>query len=133
MQEEIAVRVRVPVMAVAILALAALGGCGGGGAGNPTAAPTSGTAAITCNASGTGVAATIANLTFSPNPVTVAAGGMVTWTNNDSPSHTVSFDNGPDCGTLAPGTSQTVLFSVAGTYAYHCNIHRTMTGSVTVS
>lgn len=122
-------RVRVPVMAVAILALAALGGCGGGG-GAPTAAPS---AAITCNASGSGTAATIADNTFSPSPATVSAGGLITWTNSDGTSHTVSFDSGPDCLTIPAGASQTVLFSVAGTYPYHCNIHRSMTGSVTVS
>ena len=122
-------RVRVPVMTVAILALAALGGCGGGGA--PTVAP--GTAAITCNASGSGTAASIADFTFSPNPAAVAAGGLITWTNNDTTPHTISFDSGPDCLTIPAGASQTVLFSVAGTYPYHCNIHSTMKGSVTVS
>jgi plastocyanin len=122
-------------MTVAILALAALGGCGGG-AGTPTGAPTAaptGVAAITCSAPGSGSPATIADNTFSPNPATVGVAGKITWTNSDTVSHTVSFDSGPDCSTIAGGASQTILFSVAGIYPYHCNIHRSMTGSVTVN
>lgn len=124
-------RVRVPVMAIAILALAALGGCGGGG-GAPTAVPT-GVAAIECNVGGVGSAAAIADFTFSPNPAAVAAGGTITWTNGDSAGHTVTFDSGPDCLTIGGGASQTIKFNVAGSYPYHCNIHRTMTGTVNVT
>jgi plastocyanin len=146
------VRVPLPVTFLAVIALAA---CGGG---SPTVAPTSvatgtpagatGTpagatatlagasataAAIVCAASGSGTAATIADFAFAPNPVTVSSGGFATWTNNDSTTHTVTFDSGPDCGNVAGGGgSVTVAFNVAGTYPYHCSIHTSMKGSVTV-
>ena len=124
-------RVRISVMAGAILALATIGGCGGGG--QPTAAPTAAPAlAIECGASGSGTTVDIEDFAFSPNPVTVAANGFVTWTNKDGSAHTVSFDGGPDCGTLAAGASQTAKFTVAGTYSYHCSIHSSMKGTVTV-
>jgi plastocyanin len=33
---------------------------------------------------------------------------------------------------LAPGGSYTYVFTSAGIYAYHCAIHNSMTGTVTV-
>jgi len=138
------VRVPLPVTFLAVIALAA---CGGG---SPTAQPTSaatgtpagatGTpagatataAAIVCAATGSGTAATIADFAFAPNPVTVSSGGFATWTNNDSTAHTVTFDSGPDCGNVAAGASVTVGFNAPGTYPYHCSIHSSMKGSVTV-
>lgn len=143
-------RVRVPVMAMAILALATFAGCGGGGAPTaapsaapsgapsaapsaaPTAAPTQGIAAIECDAAGSGTAVDIAGFSFAPSSASVAVGGMATWSNQDGTSHTVSFDGGPNCGTVASGANETVLFSVAGTYPYHCQIHPDMTGTVVV-
>jgi plastocyanin len=121
-------------MAISILALVALG-CGGGGA--PTAAPSAGAsptpAAVACNASGSGTAATIADFAFNPDPITVAVGERITWTNNDNTAHTVSFEGGPDCGNLGGGASQTVQFNVAGSFPYLCKLHGNMTGTVTVN
>lgn len=78
----------------------------------------------------------IVNMSFSPSSLTVTAGTTVTWVNNDSVTHTVTeTDNqtGPKSGNLAPGQSYTFTFSSAGTYQYHCSIHTSMTGSVTVT
>jgi plastocyanin len=118
-------------MVSAILALALFGGCGGGGGENPS--PTPASQAVSCNASGNGTAVTIADFAFNPATANVAVNGFVTWTNSDGASHTVSFDSGPNCGTLASGATQTVQFTVAGTYAYHCNIHSSMKGTVVVA
>jgi plastocyanin len=74
----------------------------------------------------------IANFAFTPATVSVTAGSTVTWTNADSAAHTVTFDGGPDCGQLATSSSVTATFAKAGTYSYHCTIHPTMKGTVTV-
>lgn len=87
---------------------------------------------------GTAVAAsqfvTIAGLAFSPQAVTVSVGETVTWTNNDTQIHTATADDGSwNAGNIAGGGGiGAVVFSVAGTFPYHCEIHPQMTGTVTV-
>ena len=141
-------RVPLPFTLMAAVALVSLAACGGGASPTPTgggtAAPSSASAAptgagtapasaIQCGAGSGGTAATIANFAFAPNPVTVSSGGNATWSNKDTTTHTVTFDSGPDCGRVAAGASVSVQFSAPGTYAYHCSIHPSMKGSVTVS
>jgi len=72
---------------------------------------------------------------FSPKPIQVTVGSTVTWTNATAPVHTATSDTGAwDTGNIAPGaTSSAVSFPTAGTFAYHCAIHPSMTGSVVVS
>jgi plastocyanin len=89
-------------------------------------------AAIECGATGSGTAVDIAGFSFVPSSASVPVGGMATWTNQDGVSHTVTFDSGPNCGTVVGGASETVVFNVAGAYPYHCAIHPDMTGAVTV-
>lgn len=75
----------------------------------------------------------INNFAFSPATVTVAPGGSVTWTNDDPIPHTVTADNGKwTSGNLEQGKTYTHKFSAAGTYAYHCDIHPYMKGTVIV-
>ncbi len=109
----------------------------GGSTGSTTPAPQASAAtggAPTCAAGvGTGQQVTAVDIQFNPGAVTANAGGTVSWTNGDSVTHTVTFDNGPDCGNLVAASSLTVTFPAAGTYAYHCTIHPTMRGTVTVS
>ncbi len=75
------------------------------------------------------------NFAFSPSSVTVKKGAMVTWTNNDSTSHTVTSTTGSELssGTLGNGQSYNHTFTTAGTYAYQCNFHPSMTGTVVVT
>lgn len=128
--------VRVPLLAAAILVLAA--GCGGGpattGAG-PGATPTGGQAASPaggpCPPTGGGTAVSIAGSAYNPASASVAVGGSITWTNADSFPHTVTFDD-VDCGRLAGGATATRTFETAGTFNYHCEIHPSMRGTVTV-
>jgi plastocyanin len=142
----------------AILTLALAAACGGGPAATGTPAAATGTpaaatatpaaatatpapatatpaaAAIICDASGEGGSVSIENFSYDPSAATVAVNGFITWTNNDSASHTVTFDGGPNCGNISGGGgSETVQFTVAGSYPYHCNIHPDMTGTVEVS
>jgi plastocyanin len=70
---------------------------------------------------------------YAPNPIAVAVGGTVTWTNNDTATHT-STANGADwnSGPIAPGRAFSRTLSAAGTFPYHCAIHPGMVGTVMV-
>ena len=70
---------------------------------------------------------------FSPANVSVSEPGTtVTWVRGQRP-HTVTSDDGQfDSGVLMPGDSYTVMFKGQGTITYHCAIHPSMTGSVSV-
>ena len=73
------------------------------------------------------------DLAFDPETVTIKAGESVTWTNEDSASHTVVGDNGEfESDSLATGDTFSFTFDKAGTYAYHCSIHPSMKATVTV-
>ena len=85
------------------------------------------------NSSASSNKVSIANMAFSPASITVTAGTMVTWTNNDNMTHTVTADDGSyDSGNIVTGNGFSKTFTVAGTYAYHCTIHPSMTGTVIV-
>jgi plastocyanin len=60
----------------------------------------------------------------------------VTWTNNDTATHTATSDPGMamtwSSGSIAPGASFSQTFSTTGTFSYHCTIHPGMVGTVTV-
>jgi len=94
------------------------GGGGGGGTANVT---------ITINGMN-------GNQSFSPNPGSVPAGQTVAWRNADSITHTATADNGAfDTGSIAPGaTSAPITMGTAGSLSYHCRIHPTMVGTLTV-
>ena len=99
--------------------------------GQPSAAPSAGTSAAPPAATGNTVS--IAGFSFKAPAITVTVGTTVTWTNNDSTNHTVTADDGSfTSDPLAGGATFGQTFATAGTFAYHCTIHPTMTGSVTV-
>jgi plastocyanin len=77
-------------------------------------------------------AVTIACFAFDPASVTVQVGDSVTWTNQDSTAHTATAAGAFDTGNIASGASATVTFDTAGTFAYACSIHPTMTATVVV-
>jgi plastocyanin len=90
--------------------------------------------APTAGAQGKTVTVNIKNFAFNPPNTPVAPGTTVTWVNNDQTTHTVTANNGAfNSGNLPPGQTFSQTFTTAGTYAYHCNIHPFMTGTVTVS
>lgn len=75
----------------------------------------------------------IDDFAYVPATVTIQAGGKVTWINRDSEEHTVTLDDGSfDSGDLAEGKLKGQSFKEAGTFAYHCDIHPEMTGTVEV-
>jgi plastocyanin len=74
---------------------------------------------------------TIMDLAFGPTPLTVSVGTTVTWTNDDSTTHTLTSTTGPGSfvsGKLAPGSTFSHTFDQACTYDYMCTIHSTMHG-----
>lgn len=75
----------------------------------------------------------IRNLAFNPAAVTVTAGSTVEWDFEDGATpHTVTADDGSfGSQTLSSGTFRHT-FTTPGTVAYHCSIHASMTGTVTV-
>jgi plastocyanin len=84
----------------------------------------------------TGNQVTIKNFEFGPKLLSVKAGTKVTFTNDDSATHTVSSVSGDpasfDSKNLKKGQSFSFTFTKAGTYAYQCDIHNYMKGTVTV-
>jgi plastocyanin len=76
---------------------------------------------------------TIADFSFSPQSVTIAVGGTVTWTNNGPSTHTATANAGEfDSGNIGNGGNFSHTFNTKGVFAYHCAIHPQMTGTVTV-
>ena len=70
---------------------------------------------------------------FVPATVTIEAGGKVIWKNRDSAEHTATLDDGSfDSGPLAEDKLKSQSFKEPGTYAYHCELHPEMTGTVEV-
>ncbi|HZC32802.1 MAG TPA: cupredoxin domain-containing protein [Candidatus Bathyarchaeia archaeon] len=97
------------------------------------AASTAPSVAASSGASGSS-AVEIKNVAYNPTTITVKVGTKVTWTNNDTFAHTVTLDdNSVDSGNVAAGATFDNTFAKAGTFAYHCKIHASMHGTVTVT
>ena len=77
-------------------------------------------------------------MAFSPANKTISAGTTIKWTNKDSMTHTVTSGTpgAPsglfDSGNLASNDVFSFTFSQPGTFKYYCNIHSSMTGTITV-
>jgi plastocyanin len=107
--------------------------CGGDDADTGGAPPSGGvaTGAATAAASGGGQVS-IASLSFGA-PARVKAGARVTWTNRDDVPHTVTADDGSfKSANLERGGTFSHEFAKAGTFAYKCSIHGSMSSSVVV-
>jgi plastocyanin len=75
----------------------------------------------------------ISGFSYSPRTVTVTVGDSVTWTNSDAQAHTATADDGSfDTGSIGNGASGSITFSTAGRFAYHCEFHADMAGTVIV-
>jgi plastocyanin len=78
-------------------------------------------------------AVAISGFAFSPATVTINVGDRVTWTNSDAVAHTATATGGAfDTGDIGQGQSASVRFTKAGTYAYYCTPHPSMTGTIRV-
>lgn len=80
------------------------------------------------------VAVEIRDFLYSPDPVTVAAGESVTWTNQDAVPHTATGTDRDvlQTGAINAGESVTATFSVPGTFEYFCEFHPNMKGTLIV-
>ena len=73
------------------------------------------------------------NYTYQPANMQVRVGTTVTWTNQDSVPHSVTFKNGmKDSGLLTQGQSFSYTFNTPGTYQYYCTVHPYMVATVSV-
>jgi plastocyanin len=126
--------------AVLSLALAACGSSAASvapstAASTPASAPAASAAAACAESAAAGtVKVSIENFAFNPSAITAKVGDVITFTNGDSAGHTATLDDG-SCftPTIGSGTSDGLTFTKAGTYTFHCAIHSTMKGTITVS
>jgi plastocyanin len=97
----------------------------------PVATATATTASSTPAA---GNAVDIEDFDFSPSSLTVKAGTTVTWTNTTSATpHTVTSDTGLFDRGVGPNSAFPFKFTQAGVFHYHCKVHPTMMGTITVT
>jgi plastocyanin len=115
---------------VTFFAAVLLSGCGGSS--SPSSPSPTGTAAaavsIPVGAQNLGTSG------YAPNPLTIASGTTVTWTNTDTTAHTSTSDSPGvfSSGTIAAGGKFSFTFQNKGTFAYHCTFHSGMVGTVVV-
>jgi plastocyanin len=75
----------------------------------------------------------ISNFAFSPPTLTIAVGDTVTWTNGDEAAHTAtSMEGAFDSGNLDSGQAFSFTFTEPGAYAYRCDYHSGMQGTIVV-
>jgi plastocyanin len=93
-----------------------------------------GTASCSQTADAGQVAVAIEGFKFGPPDIQAKTGQIIAFTNADSAPHTATLDDGScSTGTISNGGTDGLLFSVAGTYPFHCKIHSNMKGTITVS
>jgi plastocyanin len=129
------VRIRRTAALAAVAAAAALlvAGCSSSSSDSSSSGSTT-TAAGSSSAGANAIS--IKNFAFNPAELRVKVGDKITVSNDDSTTHTMSADDtstGVDTGNISPGSSKTVTFTKPGTFVYHCHIHSSMTGTVTVA
>ena len=116
-------RLTLIAVAIALVPLLLLVGCSTPAS---STSPSGGTGA-TSNS----VAVSLKNMSIEPSDITVAVGGTVAFTNNDTVTHDIA-GTGFDTGALAPGGTFFQVFKTAGSFPIRCTIHPSMTGNITV-
>lgn len=123
-----------------LVALAVFAGCGAtSGASGDASAPTA-TAVDTTTSAATTPGSTenqvnVSDFQFSPSTLTVKVGTTVIW-KGVSGAHTVTSDDSAPMQfdqPISEGGSITVTFTQAGTYEYHCSVHKSMHGKIIVT
>ena len=105
------------------------------GAGSPTTAAGGGGGAPCADSTGTTVVATSVGDSTWSQPLSAKVGDVITWTNGDIIPHRFQLDDN-SCGMSANipgGGSKSLVFTIAGTYPFHCTVHPTMKGTITIS
>ena len=76
----------------------------------------------------------IANFRFGPQTLTVAAGTIVTFVNDDEEPHNVTAaDHSYRSPILPPGARYAHQYAAPGDYPYFCALHPHMTGHIVVT
>ena len=128
-------RLAVPAIIAGLSLVTCAGTAGSGTSAAPTAAAAA-TATIVAPAAKT-TAVAIKGFAFSPATLTVDKGTVVTFTNNDSTTHTITSGtnrtkDGKFDQELSGSTDTTVTFDTAGTFDYFCRNHSSMKATVIV-
>ncbi len=130
------------ITGVAVVFLILVSGCVSQAPATPTPAPTEPTQTPAPTTPGqttaptdttlTSVAVEIKGFAFNPATVTISKGTTVTWTQEDSTTHSVT-GTGFDSGGLSQGQTFSHTFNEAGTFDYGCSFHPSMNGTVIVT
>ena len=124
--------------AAAVTLLLAISGCGGddddeGATSDTVAEPAGGDTGDAVDDSGGEGGLTMSNFAFNPSELTVASGGTIAVSNEDSSSHTfTSEDAGIDLPLGADESGEVTVDAEPGTYDFLCTIHPSMQGTLTV-
>lgn len=107
-----------------VLSLAVLTGCASAPAatGDSSPAPAADSAAQV----------DIVDFAFEPAEQQIAAGETVEWSQSETSTHTVTFEDGEESEELGEGDTYTRTFDEPGSYEYACFFHPQMTGTITV-
>ena len=123
------------LLGVLLACVLVLGACGDDDDdGDDAATDTTTAAAVTTAAPATG-ASTVTIKDFKFSALSTTAGAKVTVKNDDSAKHTYTADDKAfSAGPIDPGKSAEITApSSPGTYKVHCEIHSSMTGTLTVT
>lgn len=115
----------------ALIAIACLAGLSGSGCGDDSDPAGPGpTADVIIE-----IVANSGNSSYSPNPRVVTVGQTVAWHNAHGVTHTATADGGAfDTGNIGAGaTSAPITMTAAGDFPYHCELHPSMVGTLTVN
>ncbi|MEO7428838.1 MAG: cupredoxin domain-containing protein [Acidimicrobiales bacterium] len=127
------------VIAAALLLAIMLAACGGSDSGNAGGTSTTSTTEnpeeYGGSTGGTSAGAKVVAKDFSLTSLSVASGAAVTFENEGKATHTMTADDGSfDTDRVSPGATATVTAPTkAGSYAFHCKIHPSMTATLTVT
>jgi plastocyanin len=76
---------------------------------------------------------TIKDFAFIPKDLSVTKGASATWNNTDGVNHQIAIKDGAKADPIGQGGQTVLAFPTAGKFDYFCNIHNSMTGTVTVT
>ena len=70
---------------------------------------------------------------FSPAEITVAAGTLITWTNNNGVAESITDKSGLFDGIVSSNGTYSYQFTTSGTFQYYSRMNPSMTGKVIVN
>jgi plastocyanin len=117
--------------ALLVVVIGMLASCSNSASTTPSSTPSSNGNSAAVNVPYTGGYGAGAS-SFVPGDVSIPVGGNVAWTNSDSIEHHPTADDGSWNEDLPAGGDAGRTFTTPGEYSYHCSIHPSMTGTITV-